>query len=253
MSISITTLTDTNIEKEHICCAISDVKCRAGYNAKKRWLQDQFRDGYKFKKVEVRGKAFIEYVPAENAWVPLVAPGYLLINCFWVSGQHKGKGYGKALYLECENEAKMEGKNGIVVVTGNSKQAYMSDRRFFQNQGFELCDTAQPYFELWYKSLNENIWKPEFRDCCKTGECDVKEGLAVYYTDACPFTGYYTEELERMACEKGYKISKIKLESREMAQNHFSPHTIYSLFQDGKFLTHQILNEKSFEKLLGGG
>ena len=33
-----------------------------------------------------RGKCSIEYIPAENAWVPIAADGYLYINCLWGSG-----------------------------------------------------------------------------------------------------------------------------------------------------------------------
>ena len=37
-----------------------------------------------------RGKCFIEYISAENAWVPIAADGWLYINCLWVSGAMKG-------------------------------------------------------------------------------------------------------------------------------------------------------------------
>ena len=41
------------------------------------------RDSYRSAE---RGKCFIEYIPAENAWVPIEAAGWLYINCLWVSG-----------------------------------------------------------------------------------------------------------------------------------------------------------------------
>ena len=59
---------ENNIEHEHICCAISDQKS-AG--AKKEWMKGCFGDGYEFRKLEGRGKAFVEFVPAENAWAPM--------------------------------------------------------------------------------------------------------------------------------------------------------------------------------------
>lgn len=37
-----------------------------------------------------RGKCSIEYIPAENAWVPIEADGDLCINCLWVSSSMKG-------------------------------------------------------------------------------------------------------------------------------------------------------------------
>ena len=241
-------LNKENISNEHICCAFSDKKCASGYNAKKEWLKENFKDGYVFKKADIRGKVFIEYVPAEKGWLPIDAPNYMLINCFWVSGKYKGTGYGKKLYQECENDAK--DMDGVVVVVGKKKQPFMSEKKFFQKQGFELCDTAEPYFELWYKPLKKNAAIPKFKDCTKNAECDIKYGLVVYYTNACPFTEYYVAELEVVAAEKGYKIKTVKIETKEQAQNHFVPHTIYSVFKNGKFVTQHILNEKYFDKFI---
>ena len=243
-------LTTENIQDEHICCAISDKKCLSGYNAKKDWLKYQFKDGYVFKKLDVRGKVFIEYVPVEKGWVPVNALNFMLINCFWVSGKYKGQGHGKALFQECENESIEKQKDGIIVVVGDKKRPFMSDKRFFKKQGFLLADTAEPYFELWYKPLKKDVAIPKFKDVAKTATCDIKEGLVIYHTNACPFNEYYVAELLVIANEKGYKVKIIKLETREQAQNHFVPHTIYSVFQDGKFVTQHIINEKYFDKFI---
>ena len=97
MNTKFITLTKENIDKEHICCAFSDKKYKDGYEAKKTWVKREFDNGYVFRKLDERAKVFIEYVPAEKAWMPVDAPNYLMINCFWVSGQYKGKGYAKAL------------------------------------------------------------------------------------------------------------------------------------------------------------
>ena len=242
-------LTESNIEEEHICCAISDKKCLEGYKAKKQWLNSQFADGYVFKKGDVRGKVFIEYVPSENAWCPIDAPNYMLINCFWVSGQYKGKGHGKALYKECVKDSK--GKNGILVITGKKKQPFMSEKKFFLKQGFELCDTAEPYFELWYKKFKTNAPIPKFKDCAKNGVCSNEKGLTVYYTNSCPYTEFYVKtELVKVAKEKGKPLKVIKIKNKEQAQNHCVPFTNYSVFNNGKFVTQHILNEKNFDKFV---
>lgn len=215
-SVKIIQLTKDNISAEHICCAISDKKCSNGYNAKKQWLKNQFKDGYVFKKVDVRGKVFIEYVAAENGWLPIDAPGYMLINCFWVSGQYKGKGFGKALYRECEKDTR--GMNGIVAVAAHKKQPFMSEKKFYQKNGFQLCDTAQPYFELWYKPFKKEATVPSFKACAKHGACDYKDGLSVYYTDACPFTDYYVHtELKRVAKKRSLNLHIKKFETKEQA------------------------------------
>ena len=78
-------VTRENLEREHICCAISnnnDVQVAS----KKAWLAERFDDGLVFLKSVERGKCFIEYIPAEMAWNPLLADGYMYIDCLWVSG-----------------------------------------------------------------------------------------------------------------------------------------------------------------------
>ena len=90
-------ITKENIDKEHICCAMSGKQSVA----KKEWLRQRFDDGLVFYRSEERGKCFIEYIPAENAWVPIEADGYLYINCLWVSGSMKGHGYSNDLLEAC--------------------------------------------------------------------------------------------------------------------------------------------------------
>ena len=92
------TVDEKNIEKEHICCCIADKKGENCVSSKKAWMKENLPDGLVFLKADVRGKVFIEYMPAENAWYPIDAPGYMHINCFWISGQHKGKGYANELH-----------------------------------------------------------------------------------------------------------------------------------------------------------
>ena len=70
------TLTKENIEKEHICCAFSDKKCKDSYELKKAWLKKEFDNGYIFRRLDERAKVFIEYVPAEKPWIPVTAFGY---------------------------------------------------------------------------------------------------------------------------------------------------------------------------------
>ena len=70
-------ITDENIEKEHICCAMSG---KQGV-IKKEWLKQRFKEGLVFCRSTERGKCFIEYIPAENAWVPIQADGYFYIDC----------------------------------------------------------------------------------------------------------------------------------------------------------------------------
>ena len=66
-------LSPENLESEHICCAISNTK-DPQVIAKKQWLAERLGEGLVFLKADARGKCFIEYIPAENAWAPIDAP-----------------------------------------------------------------------------------------------------------------------------------------------------------------------------------
>ena len=70
--MEIITITKENLDKEHICCAISNNK-DFKVLSKKTWLSERLQDGLIFKKGNVRGKCFIEYIPAEKAWAPIEA------------------------------------------------------------------------------------------------------------------------------------------------------------------------------------
>ncbi len=249
--MEIINLTHENLKDEHICCGFSDKKCSIGYENKKKWIGKQLDDGYTFKKFDVRGKVFIDYIDAEKAWAPIEAPGFLMINCFWVSGQFKGQGMGKSLLNDCLAEARVKGKNGLVALTSNKKMPFLSDREFFKQNGFQLADTASPYFELWYLKINNDAPLPKFKPCCKEGISNDNDGLVVYYTDSCVFTDYYVNvELNKLAAERNIHLRICKLDTLQKAQNHSCPFTIYSVFNNGKFITHHILSKSTFDKYI---
>lgn len=232
------TLTKENIDAEHICCAFSDKKCSEGYELKKAWLKKEFDNGYVFRRLDARAKVFMEYVPAEKAWIPVDAPGYLMINCFWVSGQYKGNGHAKALLKSAIDDAVAQGKSGLVTVVGTKKFHFMSDTKWLLRQGFETIETLPNGFSLLVLKIDAAAQNPSFKECVKSGECEEKEGLVVYYTNRCPFTDYYVNgSLWLLAQENNIPLKIIKLETMEQAQASPSPATIFSVFYNGKFVT----------------
>ena len=56
-------LTIDNIDQEHLCCAIADKKHQAGVTAKRQWLKERLAEGHVFRKLDAKGKVFIEYAP----------------------------------------------------------------------------------------------------------------------------------------------------------------------------------------------
>lgn len=231
----------SNIDKEHICCAFSDKKCKNGYELKKDWLTKEFDNGYIFRRIDARAKVFIEYGPAENAWIPIDAPNYLLLNCFWVSGQYKGHGYGKELLRLALEDAKLQGKNGLVTVVGTKKFHFMSDTKWLLRQGFEECEKLSSGFSLLVKKIKPIAENPKFKNSVKSGECDHKKGLVVYYSNRCPFTEYHVNtSLKETAANRNLPLTIIKLDTTEQAQSAPTPATIFSLFYNGNFITTDL-------------
>lgn len=247
-------LTSENIENEHICCAISDKKCKQSYQAKKDWLRKEFENGYVFRRIDARAKVFIEYGPAEKSWLPINAPNYIQINCFWVSGKYKGHGYAKTLLQYAIDDAVSQGKNGLVTVVGTKKFHFMSDTKWLLRQGFEECEKLSSGFSLLVKKINTEADNPVFKESVKRGECETKQGIVVYYSNRCPFSEYHViNSLTETAKNRNIPLKIIKLESMKQAQSAPTPATIFSLFYNGKFITTDvsICMDSRFDKVMG--
>lgn len=246
--MEIITVTSENLEQEHICCAIANNKdCQVA--SKKAWLAERFNDGLVFKKGNVRGKCFIEYIPAEKAWCPINAEGYMYINCLWVSGKLKGQGNSTLLLDECIKDSKEKGKKGLVILSSQKKRPYLADPKFLKHKGFMVADAAEPYYELMYLPFEEKASCPKFKDTVRNHE--IREsGFVLYYAHQCPFTVKYVPIIESIAKAKGIKFKSIRFETTEQAQNAPAPFTSYSLFYNGEFVTNDILTDKKFEKIL---
>ena len=227
-------VTKENLEKEHICCAISNNK-DVQVSSKKAWLADRFEDGLVFLKSVERGKCFVEYIPAENAWVPIEADGYMYIDCLWVSGSLKGHGYSTDLLTACIEDSKGKGKKGLCILCAAKKKPFLADPKFLKYKGFTVCDEADNGIQLWYLPFEEAAEVPRF----------------MYYTSQCPFNAKYVPIVEQTAKDNGIPFKAIHIESREEAQNTPTPITNYALFHDGVYVTNEQMNDTKFLKLAG--
>lgn len=241
-------LTQENIGQEHICCAMSDKKSAEGVEAKKEWLACRMEEGLKFVKLNVRGKVFIEYLPAEYAWVPIEADGYTFINCLWVAGSFKGLGYGRELLKTCEED--VAGTNGVAVMVGKKKLPYLSDKAFFIRHGYEVCDSCVPNIELLVKRFRPDAPFPRFKSCASVGLGDDVKGIDIFYTAQCPFTVPYIKLLDPVIQSSSVPVRVHPIMTREMARDHRAPLTTYSVFVDGKFYTREVLTPAKLQKLL---
>lgn len=237
-----------NLEKEHICCAISN-NSDIQVSSKKAWLKERFNEGLVFLKSIERGKCFIEYIPAENAWNPIEAPGYMYIDCLWVSGSFKGHGYSSDLLNACIEDSRMKGKKGLCILSSEKKRPFLADPKYLKHKGFDVCDESDNGIQLWYLPFEEQADKPHFRECARHPHIDEK-GYVLFYTSQCPFNAKYVPVLEKTASEHGIPFKAVYLESLNDARNAPTPVTTYALFRNGEYVTNEQMNEARFLKLV---
>ena len=115
-------LTEENLDREHLCCIIRSKKPHPGVETKRVWLRERLREGHVFRKLDAKGVVFIEYAPLETAWVPVDGDNYLYIYCLWVTGEFKGKGYGRQLMEYCLADAR-QGQGKVRRVYAGSGKA----------------------------------------------------------------------------------------------------------------------------------
>ncbi len=240
-------VTRENLESEHICCAISNNR-DIQVASKKAWLAERLDEGLVFLKSVERGKCFIEYIPAEYAWNPIEADGYMYIDCLWVSGSFKGHGYSNDLLGACIEDSRAKGKKGLCILASAKKKPFLADPKYLKHKGFAVCDEAENGIQLWYLPFASDAARPALKACAKHPHID-EPGYVLYYTSQCPFNAKYVPIVEQTAKEHGIPFRAIHIESREAARSAPSPITTYALFRDGEYLTNEQMNDTKFLKL----
>ena len=240
-------LTAENIDKEHICCAIGDPKHQAGVDAKKEWIKSKLNDGHIFRKLDARGKIFIEYEPLETAWTPVVGINYEYIYCLWVAGSFKGNGIGRELLEYAINDAKTSGKRGICTIVSKKKKPFLGEKKFFEHFGFKVVDSIGE-FELVALQFDGSE-TPKFSESAKTMKIDSQD-FTIYYSNSCPYVEYEVKELSDYAKNNNIILNFVKIDSLEKAKNAPCIFNNWANFYKGEFISNTILNANAFEKLI---
>lgn len=240
-------LTADNIDKEHICCAIGDPKHQNGVDCKKKWIKDKLKDGHVFRKLNARGKIFIEYEPLETAFIPISGKNYEYIYCLWVAGRFKNKGIGKELLEYAINDSKEKEKSGICTLVAKKKKPFLGEKKFFEHFGFKTVDSIKDY-ELLALQFNDTE-TPKFNENARNMKIDDQD-FTIYYSNECPYVEYEVKELSDYAKDKNIKLNFIKIDTLEKAKNVPCVFNNWANFYKGKFISNTILNAKALEKLL---
>lgn len=247
MSNEYINLTTENLANEHLCCAIADKKHQWGVDVKKGWLKERIAEGHVFRKLNEKGKIFIEYAPLETAWAPVVGDNYMYIYCLWVAGSFKSKGYGKELLEYCIKDAKNQHKSGVCIISSKRKKPFLAEKKFLLKYGFEVVDTIGDEYELM--ALTFDGTNPHFSDAAKK-QCISSKILTIYFGMQCPYIPNCIDQIEHYCKENHVLVSLVKVDTLEKAKSVPCVFNNWAVFYNGQFETIHLLNEGFLKKML---
>ena len=224
MCASFINLTPENIAAEHLCCIIRSKKAHPGVEAKRRWLAERLREGHVFRKLdEKNATVMIEYAPLETAWVPVLGENYLYLYCLWVTGPHRGQGYGRALMEYCLDDARRRGRSGVCMLGADKQKAWLSDQAFAEKFGFVPVDQTPSGYRLLARSFDGTL--PRFTPGARAEAID-EQALTIYYSDQCPYIHQSVEQVRRCCEEEGVPFFLRKVDTLSKAK---APHSSVSV------------------------
>lgn len=239
-----------NVDQTGFFCYMSKRK-EAGFKQKREWLEARFSEGMKIKIVHetgARDTGFIEYIPGEYAWRAFQAPGYMVIHCLWVVGRGKEKGFGSALIKACLEDAKAQGKAGVVMLT--TDRVWLAKKNVFLKNGFKEVDHAQGVFQLLVADFGSS--KPvRFPTDWDARAQKFGNGLTILRTPQCPYIENGSNDILGFARAKGIS-ARVHLfnSAKEVQAESPSPYGVFGTVLDGKLLAYHYLLQKDFDKLL---
>ena len=88
-------------------------------------------------------------------------------------------------------------------------------------------------------------------ETAKSGTCQNKEGITAYYSNTCPFTDYYTNQVLRAYAEKkNIALTINHISSREEGLKMPIPWIINSVFYKGELLSLEMKVDKYLDKII---
>ena len=219
------------------------------FRAKKEWFDEQFRNGLKLcilRDEDDKALAYIEYIPAEFAWRPVSADGYLFIHCMYnYAKKDREAGIASILIQHAIEDAKTQGKNGVVVFS--SKGTWMADKRVFEKNGFQEISKLDR-FELMVFRTNDSATDPSFIDW--TDKAKEYDGWHLLYNDQCPWHYKSAGDLQKVAQENGILLNVTRMTSHIDAQNAPSGFAGFNLIYNGKLLEDHYISGTRFKNIL---
>ncbi|WP_394925871.1 GNAT family N-acetyltransferase [uncultured Robinsoniella sp.] len=247
MNTDFVNLTTENLMDEHLCCIIRSKKAHPGIDAKRQWLSERLKEGHVFRKLNEKATVFIEYAPLETAWVPITGDNYYYVYCLWATGEHKGKGYGKALMEYCLADAREKGKSGICMLGSKKQKSWLSDQAFAKKFGFEVVDTTDDEYELLALSFDGTT--PKFTQKAKKQKIENKE-LTIYYDMQCPYVSQYIKMIQQYCEVNDVPVSFIHVDTLQKAKDLPCVFNNWGVFYKGNFETVNLIDTAYLKRIL---
>jgi hypothetical protein len=245
--VTIVDVTPDNAEKETFFC-VKNIK-DPGFRCKEEWFREHVPEGLRLKIMKNEtGKAcgFIEYLPAEHAWRPVQAVGYMFIHCMFIyPNTERNKGNAMRLIGECEQEARDLRMNGVCVMT--SSGPWIANKKVFLKMGYEKTD-AMGRFELMVKKFEASSPDPFMIDWAVSQK--NYQGWHLLYADQCPWHEKSVQAIKKVADEAGIKMRIKKITSNAEAKNGPSGFGVFALLKDGKLLEDHYISETRFRAIV---
>lgn len=249
--VEIVTVNDADTAAEHGFFCYKSKPKEEGYRRKLDWLERRFAEGLQIKMIYEEGRSvgFIEYIPAESAWRPIQAPGYLIVHCLWVVGRAKKKGYASRLLNLCVDDARTMGKHGVAALT--KKGGHLVGKKIFLKHEFKVIDEAAPAFSLVATSFDDAPL-PALPQNWTERQARYGEGLTVVYADQCPYFTNAVQQTLDVAAEMGIQPRRaVELTSAQEVQAQAPcPYGTYGIVLNGRLLSCTHLGAKRLKARL---
>jgi GNAT superfamily N-acetyltransferase len=243
----ITTVSPENILTESLFC-IKDIK-KPGFESKRKWFIKRFNEGLRLKILKDHSDkmiGFIEYIPSEFAWRPIIADKFMFIHCMYTaSKKDRNFGYGTTLINEAIKDAKSQNMYGVCVMTSDG--SWITNKSIFEKVGFIQVD-KRGRFELLSYTWNKATSEPKLIDW--TQQQQSYQGWHLVYADQCPWHEKSVEALLNVAMDFGITLNVTRLKTAGQAKKAPSGFGVFSLLYNGRLLEDHYLSATRFKNIL---
>ena len=246
-NLKLVDITPENVMEHGLFC-IKNVK-NPVFALKKNWFLQSYKEELRIKILYNDDKkqiGYIEYIPAEFAWRPVEAPGFMFIQCMFIyAKKDKNKGYGSFMVKACEEDAKKQNMKGICTMTSDG--TFIANKQLFINNGYSQVDKLERY-ELMVKKFDNKFDNPRLIDWTKNR--DKYQGWNLIYADQCPWHHKSVEALKEVTKDVGIDLMIKKITTCQEAKNAPSGFGVFCLMHNGKLLEDHYLSATRFRNIL---